>query len=134
MVEKDFIIRVIENIFKFIRKLLKMDFRENQEEFIQESSDFLKNCFDMDVNALTEDSLENIYKTITDKSEQKKINIVLFRLSLAQGSVDFKKGKSLYMLFKKSFDKNNKTFFFTRNELDLEIDQLITENKKMFNL
>ncbi len=132
MVEKDFIKRVIENTFEFVRKLLKMDFEENQEAFIQESSDFLRDSFN--INTPTEDSLKNIFETVTNQNELKRINIILFRLSIAQGSIDLDKGKNLYELFKKAFENNNKTFFFTKDKLDLEIDELKIKNEKMFNI
>jgi len=130
MVEKDYIKRVIENIFKFVRKLLQMDFEENQEAFIQESSDFLRDSFNVNINSPTEDSLKNIFEIVTNQDELKKINIILFRLSIAQSSIDLDKGKNLYKLFKKTFEKNNKTFFFTKDKLDLEIDELKIKNEK----
>src|SRR5699024_3793989 len=130
MVEKDYIKRVIENIFKFVRKLLQMDLEENQEAFIQESSDFLRDSFNVNINSPTEDSLKNIFEIVTNQDELKKINIILFRLSISQSSIDLDKGKNLYKLFKKTFEKNNKTFFFTKDKLDLEIDELKIKNEK----
>lgn len=130
--QEDYIIRTIESVFKFIRKLLNIDLEENKKGFIQKTEMFLKNSFGFDSDMPEQEILSSVYKKISDQEELKNLHILLFRISYSYSFSEKEKGRKLYHIIKKVYHKNDKTASFYKTKRDLEIKNLLILNKRKY--
>lgn len=132
MQHEDFILKIIESLSSFIKKLLKLNIDAEPEVFEQQANDLLHDFFGSDINDPESISREKLLNFMQKEHLQKPIMILFAKIAISKAKSELGIGRKYYDIVVRELLPHLKSVNAFESEEDITLKKLLSQCKELY--